>query len=414
MRIVSPFVFASSTGISCGLEAVGVSDTLWAIESLEVAARAFSLNFPKATVFVQDCNSFLKEVLEGQETNAKGQRFPKKGEVDFLCGGPPCQGYSLLNRHRGNWNSRLKNSLVSTLLSLCDYYRPRFFLMENVKSFISEEKGLVMQLTLQSLLRLGYQCCFGVLQAGSYGLPQDRKRLVILAAAPGELLPKFPEPKTSFPSNNFVTVKGKKFGPTTTWCTSAPLRTVTLRDAISDLASLEPSDSASSFSEPMSCYQRMLKGDSRGPIRDHVPKLLTPLVQARVDHIPKVPRANWRSLPNIKLLLRNGKYTRKLVYRSFGRGVSGVCPCAAGKACRREAMLQHRTLIPWRLVHRDERQNARPHADIEQAYSRPHWDDWKSTLVTVVSAEKVTVQASFTYSGYALVDARRNLSRRSE
>lgn len=69
-----------------------------------------------------------------------------------------------------------QNSLVSTLLSLCDYYRPRFFLMENVKSFISEEKGLVMQLTLQSLLRLGYQCCFGVLQAGSYGLPQDRKR----------------------------------------------------------------------------------------------------------------------------------------------------------------------------------------------------------------------------------------------
>ncbi|CAN7976045.1 unnamed protein product, partial [Ixodes persulcatus] len=304
--------FAGCGGISCGLEAVGVSDTLWAIESLEVAARAFSLNFPKATVFVQDCNSFLKEVLEGQETNAKGQKFPKKGEVDFLCGGPPCQGYSLLNRHRGNWNSRLKNSLVSTLLSLCDYYRPRFFLMENVKSFISEEKGLVMQLTLQSLLRLGYQCCFGVLQAGSYGLPQDRKRLVILAAAPGELLPRFPEPKTSFPSNNFVTVKGKKFGPITTWCTSAPLRSITLRDAISDLASLEPSDSASSFSEPMSCYQRMLKGNSRGPIRDHVPKLLTPLMQARVDHIPKVPRANWRSLPNIKLLLRNGKYTRKL------------------------------------------------------------------------------------------------------
>nr|QCB92131.1 DNA cytosine methyltransferase isoform 1 [Ixodes ricinus] len=380
--------FAGCGGISCGLEAVGVSDTLWAVESLEVAARAFSLNFPKATVFVQDCNSFLKEVLEGQETNAKGQRFPKKGEVDFLCGGPPCQGYSLLNRHRGNWNSRLKNSLVSTLLSLCDYYRPRFFLMENVKSFISEEKGLVMQLTLQSLLRLGYQCCFGVLQAGSYGLPQDRKRFVILAAAPGELLPRFPEPKTSFPSNNFVTVKGKKFGPTTTWCTSAPLRTITLRDAISDLASLEPSDSASSFSEPMSCYQRMLKGNSRGPIRDHVPKLLTPLMQARVDHIPKVPRANWRSLPNIKLLLRNGKYTRKLVYHSFGRGISGVCPCAAGKACRRQAMLQHRTLIPWRLVHSEQRQNASHHADIEQAYSRPHWDDWKSTLVTVVSAEK--------------------------
>ncbi|CAN7989273.1 unnamed protein product, partial [Ixodes hexagonus] len=330
------------------------------------------------------CDGRTSSPIQGRDTNDTGQRFPRKGEVELLCGGPPCQGFSILNRFRGSQSSRLKNSLVSTLLSLCDYYRPRFFLMENVKSFVSEEQSLVMQLTLQCLLRIGYQCCFGVLQAGSYGLPQDRKRLVILAAAPGELLPKFPEPKTSFHRHNFVTVNGKKFGPTTTWGDSAPLRTITLRDAISDLSSLEPNDSASSSSKPISSYQRMLKGDSQGPLQDHVPKKLSPLMQARVDHIPKVPGANWRSLPNIKLRLRNGKYTRKLVYYNYGRGIAGVCPCVARRACRRLEMAQRRTLIPWYLAHRDGLHSARHSRDIEDAYSRFHWDDWTSTLVTTI------------------------------
>lgn len=49
--------------------------------------------------------------------------------------------------------------------SYCDYYRPKFFLLENVRNFVSFKRSMVLKLTLRCLVRMGYQCTFGVLQA---------------------------------------------------------------------------------------------------------------------------------------------------------------------------------------------------------------------------------------------------------
>ena len=70
----------------------------------------------------------------------------------------------------------LQNSLVATYLSYCDYYRPKFFLLENVRNFVSFKRSMVLKLALSCLIRMGYQCTFGVLQAGHYGVPQTRRR----------------------------------------------------------------------------------------------------------------------------------------------------------------------------------------------------------------------------------------------
>lgn len=48
--------------------------------------------------------------------------------------------------------------------SYCDYYRPKFFLLENVRNFVSFKSSMVLKLTLRCLVRMGYQCTFGVLQ----------------------------------------------------------------------------------------------------------------------------------------------------------------------------------------------------------------------------------------------------------
>ena len=88
------------------------------------------------------------------------------GDVELLCGGPPCQGFSGMNRFNSGDYSRFKNSLIASYLSYCDYYRPRFFLLENVRNFVSFKRSMVLKLTLRSLLRMGYQCTFGVLQVG--------------------------------------------------------------------------------------------------------------------------------------------------------------------------------------------------------------------------------------------------------
>ena len=84
-------------------------------------------------------------------------QLPTPGEVEFLCGGPPCQGYSGMNRfNKGNW-SQVQNSMVMAYLSFADFYRPRYFLLENVRNFVSHNKSFTFRLTLRSLLDMGYQ-----------------------------------------------------------------------------------------------------------------------------------------------------------------------------------------------------------------------------------------------------------------
>ena len=72
-----------------------------------------------------------------------------------------------------------QNSLIASYLSYCDFYRPKFFLLENVRNFVSFKRSMVLKLALRCLLRMGYQCTFGVLQAGCYGVPQTRRRFVL-------------------------------------------------------------------------------------------------------------------------------------------------------------------------------------------------------------------------------------------
>ena len=150
---------------------------------------------------LEDCNTVLRYALKGNSHIKFGSetvRIPKKGEVEMLCGGPPCQGFSTMNRFTEGEYSMFKNSQISAYLSYCDYYRPRFFILENVKNFGSFKDSIVLKLCLRVLVHMGYQCTFGVLQAGNYGVPQTRRRIFLVAAAPGEMLPKYPEPSHVF------------------------------------------------------------------------------------------------------------------------------------------------------------------------------------------------------------------------
>lgn len=103
--------------ITCLLP-LGISETLWAIEMWEPAAQAFRLNNPGSTVFTEDCNVLLKLVMSGEKTNSLGQKLPQKGDVEMLCGGPPCQGFSGMNRFNSRTYSAFKNSLVVSYLRL--------------------------------------------------------------------------------------------------------------------------------------------------------------------------------------------------------------------------------------------------------------------------------------------------------
>ena len=91
-----------------------------------------------------------------------------------MVGGPPCQGFSLLNIYKEKEYSKFKNSLISTYLSYCDFYRPRFYILENVRNLVANEGGMVLKLILSSLVRMGYQVRCSLNQGGSKIVPSKK------------------------------------------------------------------------------------------------------------------------------------------------------------------------------------------------------------------------------------------------
>ncbi|TRY63131.1 hypothetical protein TCAL_04277 [Tigriopus californicus] len=384
-------VFAGCGGLSHGLHEAGIAQTDWAIEVYEPAAKAFKANNPDAVVFTDDCNLLLKKIVDGEKFNDKKQPLPRKGEVEMLIGGPPCQGYSGMNRFSHGVYSSLKNSLVSSYLSYLDYFRPKYFVLENVRNFASFQKSAVLRLCQSVILQMGYSCTFAVLQCGSYGVPQTRRRLILLASAPGYELPEFPEPQHVFTNTPLsVQIDNTVYKSNIRWTDSAPFRTVTVNDTTSDLPPIQSGQQDLIMryeDEPQSPFQRQMRAHAE-ELRDHICKKLVPVVEARMTFIPTEPGADWRCLPNIVIKLKDGTFSEKLEYpfEDFKQGRSkvgakrGVCTCLNGaptKKCDPNAKQTNNTLIPWCLPHTSNR-----HKHWAGLYGRLESEGYFSTTVT--------------------------------
>lgn len=322
-------IFAGCGGLSHGLQKSGASFTKWAIEYDQAAAEAFKLNHPEAEVFCQNCNVILRSIMEKggdiddcistQEavelslelTDEQKSKLPLPGQVDFINGGPSCQVFSGMNRFNQRTWSKVRCEMILTFLSYADYFRPRFLLLENVRNFLSFNKGQTFRLMLASLLEMGYQVRFGVLQAGNYGVSQSRKRVFIWAASPEEFLPEWPEPMHVFASSQlkislpggiqYATVRDAALG--------APFRPITVRDTIGDLppvgngvVQLETTYGNGS----VSWFQKQVR-DAEVVLYDHISKELNELNFKRCQRIPKRPGADWRDLPEEKVKLSTGQ-----------------------------------------------------------------------------------------------------------
>lgn len=322
-------IFAGCGGLSEGLHQSGVALTKWAIEYEHPAAEAFKLNHPEAEVFCENCNVILRCIMEkggdledcmstpeAEQLSLKlseeqKRKLPIPGEVDLIVGGPPCQGFSGMNRFNQRTWSKVQCEMILSFLSFADYFRPRFFLLENVRNFVSFNKGQTFRLTLASLLEMGYQVCFGVLQAGNYGVSQSRKRAFIWAASPEESLPEWPEPRHVFASSqlDIVLPGGLQYAAVRNAAAGAPLRSITVRDTI---AELPPVGNGADKTEitygnpPQSWFQKLIRGQENH-LYDHISKEMNELNYIRCQRIPKRPGADWRDLPEEKVKLSTGQ-----------------------------------------------------------------------------------------------------------
>ncbi|CAH0547187.1 unnamed protein product [Brassicogethes aeneus] len=377
-------LFSGAGGLSLGLSQAGLINTKWAVEKDPNACHAFQLNNPGCTTFNNDSNYILSKAMTA---NREKLGIPDKKVVDIIIGGPPCQGFCSMNRFNQRMYSKLKNSLVVNLLSYVDYYRPKYFVFENVMSFTSYMRGIVLKLFLKCLLDMDYQVTCGVLQAGHYGVPQNRKRFILIAAAPGYKLPKLPVPRHVFDkrathlSFNVDNVRYQNIFQT---LSSAPYRTITVYDAIGDIPPMEQINFYKNLDyKPITEYQRRMRLNSTLLPNNHLTRdSMTPLTKTRIAFVPKIPGSDWRDLPNISLNLKGGKRTNVLKYpyryetQNDGEPNRSVCKCSESKKCDIKDR-QENTIIPWSCVH-----TASKHNNWTGVYGRLEWDGYFSTTLT--------------------------------
>lgn len=150
-----------------------------AIDKDPFAARVYRANFPRAGIVSAD----VRDLFDGQpgdEASAVEELVLEfVGELDILLGGPPCQGHSNLNNHtRGN---DPKNGLYLAMARAAETLQPSLVVIENVASILQDSEHVVDS-AIEALEKCGYLVAERVLDLSRVGIPQLRKRHVLLAS----------------------------------------------------------------------------------------------------------------------------------------------------------------------------------------------------------------------------------------
>ena len=181
-------LFCGVGGLSLGLVQTGF-DLIGAVDNDRTVLDAFRLNFAEVPTASHDLSVATGSVL--QCDLSMGKR-----DIDLLVGGPPCQGFSF-----GGVNKRAdpRNEGVLVFARLVKELRPRYFVMENVRGFLSAPHTSRRKEFCKAVTEAGYvvQLPIRALNAADYGVPQRRLRAFIVGHARGEVAPDYPPPNTA-------------------------------------------------------------------------------------------------------------------------------------------------------------------------------------------------------------------------
>ena len=118
-------------------------------------------------------------------TEVTNEEFRKlRGKVDVICGGFPCQAFSIAGNQLGFEDAR--GTLFYEIARAAEQIKPRYLFLENVRNLLSHDKGKTFERMLKILDELGYDAEWQVLNSKNFGVPQKRERVFIIAHLRGE------------------------------------------------------------------------------------------------------------------------------------------------------------------------------------------------------------------------------------
>jgi DNA (cytosine-5)-methyltransferase 1 len=187
-------LFAGAGGLSLGLEQAGF-DVVASVEYDPVHATTHAFNFPLTEVLCDDISTVSPAQVADAARSGWRCHHPSgrwDGEIDLVAGGPPCQGFSFIGKRDVDDQ---RNDLVFHFYRVVSALRPRYFVMENVPGIASGKHRELLGDLMERFRAAGYRLTNPkVLNAADYGVPQDRRRFILLGAR-GDCPPlAYPEP----------------------------------------------------------------------------------------------------------------------------------------------------------------------------------------------------------------------------
>lgn len=264
-------LFAGVGGLSLGFEKAGFEIVI-ANELDSTIAAAYEKNHSHTQMIVGDIREIDFEKAFGSYS----------GKIDVVIGGPPCQGFSQKGQRRSIYDER--NFLFKYYFKAVNLLKPKYFVMENVPNLLTTENGFFRKEIEETFHSMSYDLTMGILNAADYGVPQNRKRAVIVGKF-GKNSPPLPSPNSS---------------------------NITIWDAISDLAYLasgEGEEEQEYRYNPQSDYQSEMRRDS-DVLYNHVATKHSEITLERLSMIP--PNAGRDVLPKEHLTksIYSGTWTR--------------------------------------------------------------------------------------------------------
>jgi DNA (cytosine-5)-methyltransferase 1 len=279
-------LFSGAGGCSLGFQQAGY-DIRFAMDIDADTVESYRRNFSGTPCEVAD----IRELSAGMLLQRAGLQ---PGELDILLGGPPCQGFSSAGVKAG---ADPRNSLLRHYVRLLEGVRPKWFLMENVEGLLTNAGGSHIRDAVASFLEAGYSVNVEKVYAQGYGVPQRRKRVLIVGNRLGcDFV--FPGPVTRFSGSIFR--KGE----------------ITFSTAVGDLPPVaENANQTVAFRKPpRNELQTCLRGETR-TVTDHYSPALSKIQLERVQGL----RAG-QTMKDLPARLQHESFRR----RAFRRVMDGT------------------------------------------------------------------------------------------
>ena len=163
-------MFAGIGGFRSGLEAVGGFECVGYCEIDPYARKAYeALYDTRGEIFYEDATKIIPEQLP---------------DFDLICGGFPCQSFSAAGARRGFKDPR--GTLFFEIARIAAVKRPKYLYLENVPGLLNHDSGRTFKVILNTLDELGYDVAWQVLNSKNFGVPQERKRVMLVGFLRGK------------------------------------------------------------------------------------------------------------------------------------------------------------------------------------------------------------------------------------